>query len=305
MGGQVATTLELSLDELRERFQARTVVATLQCAGNRRADMQRVRPTSGDPWAAGAIGNAEWTGAVLRDVLQAAGAANGAGLHVAFGAADECRVEGKTFTYRRLNPHGEGVGTGGAAGLGDERGSAGARAWGAAARRGAGLRGRAQPEVASVGHRAGQPFGQPDAGGRLQAVRAGRDGGDGRPGFRRDHQRDAGEQRHLRARAARVAAGRETVLRGYATASDRAVVRVDVSADGGRTWTQAALDDRPDAPWSWCLWHAALDLPVGEHELAVRAWDEAGQTQPALPDDTWNYKGYLSAAWHRVAVVAS
>ena len=42
----------------------------------------------------------------------------------------------------------------------------------------------------------------------------------------------------------------------------------------------------------------------GRHELAVRAWDSAGQTQPALPDDVWNFKGYLSTAWHRVHVSA-
>ena len=83
------------------------------------------------------------------------------------------------------------------------------------------------------------------------------------------------------------------------------MVRVDVSADGGRSWTQAALEHDPDAPWSWTFWQATIDLPKGEHELAVRAWDSAGQTQPALPDDTWNFKGYLSAAWHRVRVRAA
>ncbi len=37
----------------------------------------------------------------------------------------------------------------------------------------------------------------------------------------------------------------------------------------------------------------------------MRAWDSAGQTQPALRDDTWNFKGYLSAAWHRVPVTVA
>ena len=78
---------------------------------------------------------------------------------------------------------------------------------------------------------------------------------------------------------------------------------MDVSPDGGRTWQQAELDDNPGAPWTWTFWHAGIDLPPGEHELAVRAWDEAGQTQPALADETWNFKGYLSTAWHRVRVV--
>ena len=32
--------------------------------------MLQVRPVSGDPWAPGAIGNAEWTGVALADVLR-------------------------------------------------------------------------------------------------------------------------------------------------------------------------------------------------------------------------------------------
>jgi len=45
--------------ELRQRFPQHSVTAVVQCAGSRRADMQPVRPISGDPWAPGAIGNAE------------------------------------------------------------------------------------------------------------------------------------------------------------------------------------------------------------------------------------------------------
>ena len=43
-------------------------------------------------------------------------------------------------------------------------------------------------------------------------------------------------------------------------------------------------------------------MPPGGHELAVRAWDSAGQTQPARAEEAWNFKGYLCAAWHRVRV---
>jgi sulfite oxidase len=91
-------------------------------------------------------------------------------------------------------------------------------------------------------------------------------------------------------------------IRGYAVNGDRAVVRVDVSGNGGRSWVQAELEHAAEAPFAWTFWSADLDLPAGEHELAVRAWDEAGQTQPALPDEIWNHKGYLCACWHRVRV---
>jgi len=98
-------------------------------------------------------------------------------------------------------------------------------------------------------------------------------------------------------------AGRVT-LKGYAVAADRAVVRVGVSTDGGRSWHQAELERDPASPWSWTFWQISLDLPTGEHELAVRAWDSAGQTQPARAEDVWNFKGYLGATWHRIRVRA-
>ena len=83
-----------------------------------------------------------------------------------------------------------------------------------------------------------------------------------------------------------------------------AIARVDVSADGGRTWSAGrAGARRPRAVELDILECRRWTLPPGEHELAVRAWDSAGQTQPARPDDTWNFKGYLSAAWHRVRIV--
>jgi sulfite oxidase len=65
------------------------VVATLVCAGNRRAELLNVHPIPGkDPWAHGAISTAEWRGARLADVLHAAGVHPGEGLHVAFAAPD-------------------------------------------------------------------------------------------------------------------------------------------------------------------------------------------------------------------------
>ena len=70
-------------------FTAHSVVATLACAGNRRAELLQVRPIPGkDPWAHGAISTAEWRGARLADVLDAAGVHHHGGVHVAFSAPD-------------------------------------------------------------------------------------------------------------------------------------------------------------------------------------------------------------------------
>ncbi len=88
VSGLVGTPLELTIAELKARFEAKTVTAVMQCAGNRRFDMQQVEKTSGDPWAPGAIGNAEWTGVPLAAVLRAAGAGTQASFHVAFEAVD-------------------------------------------------------------------------------------------------------------------------------------------------------------------------------------------------------------------------
>ena len=69
LSGLVKNPASFCLADLQRDFPHRKVTAVLQCAGNRRADMQKVRKTSGDPWLMGAIGNAEWTGAALSDVL--------------------------------------------------------------------------------------------------------------------------------------------------------------------------------------------------------------------------------------------
>ena len=53
--GLVRTPLVLGLEDLTRRFEQRTVVATLQCAGNRRADLHLVRDIPGEdlwgPWS--------------------------------------------------------------------------------------------------------------------------------------------------------------------------------------------------------------------------------------------------------------
>jgi DMSO/TMAO reductase YedYZ molybdopterin-dependent catalytic subunit len=68
--GAVHRELELKLDDIRN-LPARTVTATLECAGNGRASL--VPKVKGVPWQLGAVGNAEWTGVPLAAVLERAG----------------------------------------------------------------------------------------------------------------------------------------------------------------------------------------------------------------------------------------
>jgi sulfite oxidase len=63
-----------SVDELKKKFKPCSITATLQCSGNRRQHMNsRAHKTSGLPWQVGAISNAEWTGVRLMDLLTDAG----------------------------------------------------------------------------------------------------------------------------------------------------------------------------------------------------------------------------------------
>jgi sulfite oxidase len=100
-----------------------------------------------------------------------------------------------------------------------------------------------------------------------------------------------------------VAAGAVEV-RGYAFAGgDRYVSRVDVSTDGGASWTQASLLEDLGR-WAWRHWSITLDLPAGEHELLVRAWDSSAATQPEDEAALWNPKGYVNNARPKVRVTA-
>jgi DMSO/TMAO reductase YedYZ molybdopterin-dependent catalytic subunit len=68
--GEVRHPVELSLAEL-ESMPSRPVVATLECAGNGRAHLNPRH--EGTRWESGAIGNAEWQGVPLSEVLKRAG----------------------------------------------------------------------------------------------------------------------------------------------------------------------------------------------------------------------------------------
>ena len=74
--GLVKTALSLSLESLRKDFEPVEVVAVNQCSGNSRGFFQpRV---GGGQLGNGAMGNARWRGARLKDVLEKAGVGAGA-----------------------------------------------------------------------------------------------------------------------------------------------------------------------------------------------------------------------------------
>ena len=77
--------------ELRRsaRRPAKTMPATLECAGNGRVFL--VPKVKGAQWELGAVGNAEWTGVLLGDLLEEAGVKTGA-VEVILEGADKGRL---------------------------------------------------------------------------------------------------------------------------------------------------------------------------------------------------------------------
>ena len=95
IGGEgVGKPLELSVNELRSDFEPVEVAAVCQCSGNRRGFSEP--HVTGVQWGLGAVGNALWKGARLKDVLKRVDlrpdtieiAFNGADIPVADGTPD-------------------------------------------------------------------------------------------------------------------------------------------------------------------------------------------------------------------------
>ena len=86
VGGEAAAApFELSLEQLKRDFEQVEVAAVCQCSGNRRGMFQPHVP--GVEWGLGAMGNARWKGARLKDVLAKAGLKKEA-IEIVFDGAD-------------------------------------------------------------------------------------------------------------------------------------------------------------------------------------------------------------------------
>jgi sulfite oxidase len=296
--GLVERELDLSLTTLREAFREQTVTATLQCAGNRRAGLIAIRDIPGAPWGPGATGTATWTGVALADVLALAGPLREAA-HVGFVGADRSPEAKPAQHFGGSIPFDKAC----------------------------------RPEVLLAWAMNGEPL-PPVHGAPLRVVVPGYIGARSVKWLERIEVRSAPWEGHFQRVAYRLlpedgtpgpGAGiplglvalnadllspvdGETVpagpveVRGYAFAGgERHVARVDVSIDGGASWSQAELlDDR--GRWAWRHWRITVDLVPGEHEILVRAWDSSAATQPESEAALWNPKGYVNNARPRARV---
>ncbi|TFH87946.1 twin-arginine translocation signal domain-containing protein [Billgrantia azerbaijanica] len=97
------------------------------------------------------------------------------------------------------------------------------------------------------------------------------------------------------------ALGEAMTVRGHAWAGDLAVEAVHVSIDFGATWQQAELKVPPNR-LAWQRWTTTVEFPEpGYYEVWAKATDAEGRAQPMVVPG-WNPKGYLNNACHRIAV---
>lgn len=302
IGGLVRQPMEYSLEELQRQFPHRTVAATLVCAGLRRDELMKVREIRGElPWGLEPVSTGGFAGIALRDLLLAAGPADGAA-HVGFAGLDRVERKQRTFGFGGSIPL--------AKALSDEvllafemngaplpaihggpvrmivPGYIGARS----------VKWLSEIEVRSV---PSENYFQAEAYRVLREVRDG-DARDVTAG-------EALSEIPLNAvilspaQGRRVAAGTIEVTGWACGRGCRRPARIEVSGDNGRTWADATVDE-PAGEWTWVRWHAEVAVAAGPQAVVARAWERDGTGQPETLAEVWNVKGYVNNAWHRVPI---
>jgi len=298
--GNVRSPLALSLPELMNRFPAQSLAAVNQCSGNSRSRFQPRLP--GGQWGNGAMGNALWTGARLRDLLGAAGVQSGSvqlqfqGLDQGQGpeglgsrlfqksldldnpVIDECLVayamNGEPlpvlngFPVRLVVP--------GFFATYWMKSLAFIRVldkhdenfWMKTAYRIPDTpRGSTTPAEVGAGTVKTVPIHRMP----VRSFLVSPDGG------------------------SKIPSGMTVSLKGIAFSGYGRIARVEVSADGLKSWQAAQLGE-DHGPYSFRTWQFPWKAGApGRHTVAVRASDEKGNTQPDEP--VWNPGGYL---WNRI-----
>lgn len=100
IGGAVDKPLALSMNDLKTKFAADSIVALAICSGNSRGTFNPKVP--GTQWGNGAMGNARWKGVKLKDILAMAGVKPGA-LNVTFQGLDRAPLAGTPAFVKSLD----------------------------------------------------------------------------------------------------------------------------------------------------------------------------------------------------------
>lgn len=301
----------LTLKDLK-KYPKHSITATIMCAGNRRSEMTKVKGVKGLSWGQAAIGNANWSGARLCDVLKDLGIEDGKtdARHVQFEGLD---TDPASMPYgasipieKALDPHGDVI-------LAYE------------------MNGEPIPRDHGYPVRVIVPG---VVGARnvkwLGRIVVSKNESDAHwqqndyKGFAPNVDWDTVDFKKSPAiqelpvisaicepsegESVKVKNGKVKV-KGYAwSGGGRKIVRVDVSSDGGKNWQAADVLESDEArhpwAWGWTIWSAEVPIPRGELEaqLCVKAVDSQYNTQPENFENIWNLRGVLANAYHRVNV---
>jgi len=309
-----------SLSDLKAKFKEHTITVTLQCSGNRRSHMSKATlgPTSGLQWDIGAIGTAEFSGVKLRDVLKDAG----------YCVDEDCPAPSQAETDE-CDKHVQFISPGDTYAVSIPLQTAV----------------NPQADVLLAWNMNGEPINR-DHGGPIRAIVPGTTaarsvkwlgkisiGCDESPSQwqQRDYKCFGPNMKQTQVRAedwegaqsmqetpvqsaitnvVKANGNNKTTVQGFAfSGGGRGIVRVDVSADGGKTWKQADLHrDRAKGSrrWAWTMWSIEWpkdEISVGQQtEFVVKAVDDSYNTQPETFEGTWNFRGLCANAWDRKAV---
>lgn len=310
--GEGTKTVSLTLEDLRSRFLKREVVTTIQCGGNRRSELDKVKKTSGIPWGPGAISTARWGGVYLREVLMHCAGLSLEGMeynglrHVICYGVDG--MQASIPIEKALSPFGDVL-------LAFE------------------MNGEPLPPEHGSPVRLIAPgiVGVRNVKwvGKIQTSKYEAEGvwqrGVAYKGFS-PMKRSATEEECAKVQSIQempvtssivspaegvVVDGDDIDLRGIAwSGGGCGIVRVDCSADGGKTWVTAELaegsEQHPSRSWAWTFWEASIPIPDEMRGKAItvlcRATDTSYNTQPERPEHIWNLRGLNCNSWHRVTV---
>jgi len=293
--GLVENPLSLSLADL-ERMPQVTVEAVMQCAGNGRALFQPRVP--GVQWRWGAMGNAEWTGVRLRDLLARARPKDGAA-HLGLQGADRPTSE-QTPLFIRGIPIAKGMHPDTLVAL-KQNGKPLTVNRGRPAR--LVVPGWVADDwmrwITDVEVRAEEPKGFYYETAYRFPVKPGAPGAPIPPA-------EMGLMTTVNVKSilgsladGQVLRSGRHELRGVAFSGEAGIEKVEISLDGGAGW-QATRLEGPSTPYGFRVFRHVWKAEPGRHRLAVRATDSKGAVQPETP--VWNPSGYLFNAWDRVEV---
>lgn len=294
--GEVDRPLALSLSDLR-RMPQTSVTCVLQCAGNGRSWYRPIVP--GVQWKYGAVGNARWTGVRVRDLLEKAGLKPAARHLHTFGT--DAPPEKVPPFHRSLEI--EKALEDGVVAL-SMNGAPLPQLHGGPAR--LVVPGWAGDHWMKWLRRVSpQPSPQTgfymDTGYRYPKT-------PGEPGvaFKPEEMTPLTElfvKSNITSAPATARIGSPAMIRGFAFSGAPDVAKVEVSDDGGASWSDAALDAEHH-PYAWRRWSLRyVPKNAGTMTLRARATDSRGTTQPK--EAVWNQSGYLYNAWPSVEIAVS